>query len=111
MPNCHGTTGKIGKFGKVLTLHKLPGKDVSLRRAWIRAISRKHWIATDYTRVCSDHFHDGVGPNYFEKRKIPTENLQQKSGSSKPVTERSKRLSVRPLGLFNEPTGASSTEQ
>ena len=77
MTNCHNYSGKIGKFGKVVTLHKLP-KQGSIRGAWIRAISRKNWKPTSYTRVCSDHFVNGVGPEYSNRLKVPSENLEQK---------------------------------
>ncbi|KAL3883276.1 hypothetical protein ACJMK2_029559 [Sinanodonta woodiana] len=52
---CHSLSGRIGQFGHKVTLHKLP-KEQYARRAWIRAISRKNWIPSNYTRVCSDHF-------------------------------------------------------
>jgi hypothetical protein len=53
MPECHNFKGKTGKYGKSVTLHKLPS-NISTRRAWIRTISRKNWKPTAYTRVCSD---------------------------------------------------------
>ena len=71
MTDCSNFTGKIGRFGGTVTLHKLPLKP-SLKRAWIIAISRKNWTATSYTRVCSDHFKNGVGPNYFDREKVLT---------------------------------------
>jgi len=42
------------------------------------AISRKNWSPTNYTRVCSDHFVDGIGPERKHNDKIPTEYLAQK---------------------------------
>jgi hypothetical protein len=45
MTDCSNFTGKIGRFGKTVTLHKLPSNP-SLKRAWIIAISRKNWRAT-----------------------------------------------------------------
>ncbi|XP_041357693.1 uncharacterized protein LOC121374651 [Gigantopelta aegis] len=42
MTNCHNFRGKIGKFNKKVTLHKLT-KEKDSRRAWIIAISRKYW--------------------------------------------------------------------
>ena len=42
------------------------------------AISRKNWSPTNYTRVCSDHFVDGIGPVRKHNDKIPTENMAQK---------------------------------
>uniref|UniRef100_K1Q036 Solute carrier family 22 member 5 n=1 Tax=Magallana gigas TaxID=29159 RepID=K1Q036_MAGGI len=69
--------GRVGKFDKKVILHKLP-KEQYIRRAWIRAISRKNWKPTSYTRVCSDHFRDGIGPNSVDRNKIPTENLPQR---------------------------------
>jgi hypothetical protein len=75
--NCSNFSGRIGRFGKKVTLHKLP-RDTYVRRAWIRLISRKNWKPTSYTRVCSDHFKDGVGPNYLNRNKVPSENLPQK---------------------------------
>lgn len=74
---CRNYSGRVGKFGKTVTLHKLP-KEQYIRRAWIRAISRKNWKPTSYTRVCSDHFMDGIGPNSVDRNKIPTENLPQR---------------------------------
>ena len=80
---CHNFSGRIGKFGHKVTLHKLP-KEQYARRAWICAISRKNWKPSSYTRVCSDHFVDGIGPNYANRSKIPTEHLPQKrSGAVK----------------------------
>ena len=77
MTDCSNFTGKIGRFGKTVTLHKLPSNP-SLKRAWIIAISRKNWRAKNYTRVCSDHFKNGIGPNYFDREKVPTEFLAHK---------------------------------
>jgi hypothetical protein len=77
MTDCSNFTGKFGRFGKTVTLHKLPSNP-SLKRAWIIAISRKNWRATNYTRVCSDHFKNGIGPNYFDREKVPTEFLAHK---------------------------------
>jgi len=74
---CHNFSGRVGKFGKKVTLHKLP-KEQYTRKAWIRAISRKNWKPTSYTRVCSDHFLDGIGPNSIDRNKVPTENLPQR---------------------------------
>ncbi|XP_045207892.2 uncharacterized protein LOC123559832 [Mercenaria mercenaria] len=71
------TSERVGKFGKKVTLHKLP-KHQSTRQAWIRAISRKNWKPTSYTRVCSDHFKNGVGPDSVNRNKIPRVNLPQK---------------------------------
>ena len=64
MTDCSNFTGKIGRFGKTVSLHKLPS-NLSLKRAWIIAISRKNWRATNYTRVCSDHFKNGIPYNCF----------------------------------------------
>lgn len=75
--NCHNYSGRVGKFDKKVTLHKLP-KEQYTRRAWIRAVSRKNWKPTSYTRVCSDHFRDGIGPNSVDRNKIPTEYLPQR---------------------------------
>ncbi|WAR24518.1 THAP1-like protein [Mya arenaria] len=72
MPECHN----YSISGNIITLHKLPTKE-SVRRAWILAISRKNWKPTAYTRVCSEHFLDGVGPNSVHRNKIPTDNLTQ----------------------------------
>ena len=80
MPACSNYTGKVGIFGKTVQLHKLPTNH-SLRRSWIMAISRKNWSPTNYTRVCSDHFVDGIGPVRKHNDKIPTENMAQKQPS------------------------------
>ena len=77
MADCSNFTGKIGRFGKTVTLHKLPSNP-SLKRAWIIAISRKNRRATNNTRVCSDHFKNGIGPNYFDREKVPPEFLAHK---------------------------------
>lgn len=90
MPECHNFKGKTGKYGKSVTLHKLPS-NISTRRAWIRAISRKNWKPTAYTRVCSDHFEDGIGPCYFTRNKVPTVNLAQKPLSASGKKERIRR--------------------
>jgi hypothetical protein len=45
------------------------------RRSWIMAISRNNWSPTNYTRVCSDHFVYGIGPDRKHNDKIPTENM------------------------------------
>lgn len=74
---CHNFSGRVGSFGRHVTLHKLP-KEVYTRRAWIRLISRKNWKPSSYTRVCSDHFKDGVGLTSQDRNKIPSENLPQK---------------------------------
>ena len=58
-------------------MHKLPPNS-SLKRAWSIAISRKNWRTTNYTRVCSEHFKNGIGPNYFDREKVPTEFLAHK---------------------------------
>ena len=87
MPQCSNYTGKLGKFGKTVKLHKLP-KNPALRRSWIRAISRKNWCPTNYTRVCSDHFHDGTGPDRKQSWMVPTENLAQKRPSQVSATPR-----------------------
>ncbi|KAL3831896.1 hypothetical protein ACJMK2_023590 [Sinanodonta woodiana] len=71
---CHKFSGRIEKFGHKVTLHKLP-KEQYIRKAWIRAISRKDWIPSNYTSVCSDHFISGIGSNYANRSKIPTANL------------------------------------
>ncbi|KAL3883193.1 hypothetical protein ACJMK2_029483, partial [Sinanodonta woodiana] len=79
---CHNFSGWIGKFGHKVTLHKLP-KEQYARRAWIRAISRKIGYR-QIIHVCSDHFISGIGSNYANRSKIPTENLPQKrSGAVK----------------------------
>lgn len=74
---CHNFSGRVGSFGRHVTLHKLP-KEVYTRRAWIRLISRKNWKPSSYTRVCSDHFKDGVRTTSQDRNKIPSENLPQK---------------------------------
>jgi hypothetical protein len=58
-------------------MHKLPPNS-SLKRAWSIAISRNNWRTTNYTRVCSEHFKNGIGPNYFDREKVPTEFLAHK---------------------------------
>ncbi|KAH3814731.1 hypothetical protein DPMN_143240 [Dreissena polymorpha] len=71
---CHNFSGRVGKFSKKVVLHKMP-KDPCTRKAWVMAISRKNWFPTLYTRVCSDHFADGIGPNSVNRKKVPTENF------------------------------------
>ncbi|WAR12335.1 hypothetical protein MAR_026515 [Mya arenaria] len=88
MTECHNFSGKLGISGNIITLHKLPTKQ-TVRRAWILAISRKNWKPTAYTRVCSEHFLDGVGPNSVQRNKIPTENLAQRP---KTVATKSRRV-------------------
>ena len=75
--NCHNYSGRIGTFGKCVTLHNLP-KEIYTRRAWIRLISRKKLKPTSYTRVCSDHFKDGVGPCSIDRNKIPRKTCHKK---------------------------------
>jgi len=48
------------------------------------AISRKNWSPTNYTRVCSDHFVDGIGPERKHNDKIPTEYLAQQLQGGNP---------------------------
>jgi hypothetical protein len=90
--NSSNVSGGIGRFGKKVTLYKLP-MDTYAKRAWIRLISRKNWKPTSYTRVCSDHFKGGVGPNYLNRNKIPSENLPQKK-CTKLFTRREPRNST-----------------
>ena len=90
MPACSNYTGKVGIFGKTVQLHKLPTNH-SLRRSWIMAISRKNWSPTNYTRVCSDHFVDGIEPVRKHNDKIPTENMAQKQPGKEEV-EMTKRI-------------------
>lgn len=59
---CHNYSRRVGKYGTKVKLHKLP-KEQYTKRAWIGAISRKKWTPSSFTRVCSDHFVGGVGPN------------------------------------------------
>lgn len=90
MINCQNVSGKLGKFGKNVTLHKLP-KDVNTRNTWIRSISRKKWGPASYSRVCLDHFKDGIGSDSTNRNKIPTENLAQKKSSIAPVPRKEPR--------------------
>ncbi|WAR17918.1 hypothetical protein MAR_032512 [Mya arenaria] len=83
MPECHNFSGKLDISGNIITLHKLPTKQT------IRAISPKIWKPTAYTRVCSEHFLDGVGPNSVQLNRIPTENLAQRP---KTVATKSRRV-------------------
>ncbi|KAL4234611.1 hypothetical protein ACF0H5_006252 [Mactra antiquata] len=78
MSGCHNVNGKIGKFGKSVSVHKLLSNKPT-RIAWIQAIRRKDWASTNYTRVCLDHFTDGLRPNVLNRLKVPTENLAQKT--------------------------------
>ena len=103
MTDCHNYVGRIGKFGTRVTLHKLP-TDFNTRRAWIRSISRKKWHPSTYTRVCSDHFKDGVGPCYDNKLKVPTENLAQKKSSSTSTTPKRKSPRKRLYSDDEEPS-------
>ena len=50
--------GKIGRFGKSVSLHRLP-LHLATRKAWIQVIIRK-WKPT---LKCSDHVFDGIRPN------------------------------------------------
>ncbi|XP_052778061.1 uncharacterized protein LOC128215417 [Mya arenaria] len=56
---------------------------------------RKNWKPTAYTRICSEHLLDGVGPNFVHSNKIPTENLAQRP---KTVATKSRRvlLQIKP---------------
>jgi len=76
MADCFNFTGKIGRFEKTVTLHKLPSNP-SLKRGWIIAVSRKNWRAINYTRVCSDHFKNGIGPNYLQLNSLLINPLTQ----------------------------------
>lgn len=90
VPGCSNYKGRIGKFDKAVSLHRIPS-NTSLRRAWIIAISRKDWKPTSYSRVCSDHFAGGMGPS--KENQIPT-ILPHKS--KKPSTPR--REIIRSFG-------------
>ena len=72
---CHNFAGKIGRFSKPVKLHQLPTNKY-LRSAWIRAISRKNFKPSSYTRVCSDHFPNGEGRTWSNN--VPTLFLPQK---------------------------------
>jgi hypothetical protein len=99
--NWSNFSGRICRFGKKVTLHKLP-KDTFPRRAWIRLISRKkNGKPTSYTRVCSDDFKDGVGPTYSNRNKVPCENLPQ-TKSTKLFTRREPRNRTETDTLFIE---------
>lgn len=75
--NCHNTKGMIGRFGKPVKLHHLPGEK-SLRSAWIRAISRRNYRPNScYTQVCSDHFPGCNGRTW--KHTVPTLFLPQRT--------------------------------
>ncbi|KAH3797893.1 hypothetical protein DPMN_151483 [Dreissena polymorpha] len=91
---CHNFSGRVGKFSKKVVLHKMP-KDPCTRKAWVMAISRKNWFPTLYTRVCSDHFADGIGPYSVNRKKVPTENLPQRNVL--PKHERKERTIVQPI--------------
>lgn len=69
---CRNYSGRVGKFGKTVTLHKLP-KEQYIRRAWIRAISRKNGNRppTLVSVLISDQFRDGIGPNSVDRNIIP----------------------------------------
>ena len=83
--NCHNTKGLIGRFGKPVKLHHLPGEK-HLRSAWIRAISRRNYRPnSSYTHVCSDHFPGGNGRTW--KHTVPTLFLPQRTHSETNVRE------------------------
>ena len=54
---CHDSRGRVGKFGKKVTLNKDP-IEMYTQKAWIGSVSRKNWKQS--SRVCSDHFKDGA---------------------------------------------------
>ncbi|KAL3869877.1 hypothetical protein ACJMK2_042504 [Sinanodonta woodiana] len=91
---CHNFSGRIGKFGHKVTLHKLP-KEQYARRAWIHAISRKNWIPSNYTRVCSDHF---ISENLPQKRSGAVKTLRS-SPSKRPQPQTSDKTSFNDLNL------------
>lgn len=78
MTSCQNFSGKIGRFWKKVTLHKLP-RETYTQRLWTWAISRKNWKPTQCTGVCSDHT---IGPNSLQRNKIPNRKFRHKRWNS-----------------------------
>ena len=57
MPNCAaiGCSNKPGRSDPGISFHKFP-KEVDLKEAWVRNISREDFIPTASSMVCSLHF-------------------------------------------------------
>ena len=60
MGKCCCVPGCSNQYSKYNGLHfyRFPA-DLNRRNAWIAAISRKDWVPTEYSWVCSSHFISG----------------------------------------------------
>uniref|UniRef100_A0A1A7XA09 THAP domain containing 6 n=1 Tax=Iconisemion striatum TaxID=60296 RepID=A0A1A7XA09_9TELE len=85
-----------------ITFHKFP-RDTELKRQWEVALRRKDFVATEFSKICSDHFEpeeldrtgqivrlrDGVIPSIFnfpsKRKRLPKIKEETKAKESPPV--------------------------
>ena len=102
--------GRNSRSGEGFNFHKFPFNDKKLLNAWITAVSRKNFVPSKYSRLCSRHFdHDAYMKNPDLLRKmglstsynrlkddaVPTLYLRLASNSTRKERTSSKTASVK----------------
>ena len=89
---------------KSVSVHKFP-EDSELFRKWIKAIPRRNWSPTKYTRICSHHLSD----RNFVNEYIDSNKSRRKNKKSSP-TKRTLKKDAEPTLFSNLPSYLSKTE-